>query len=159
MSNTLYESICLGPDESLTPSQALLESARAAEHPTCLMCSPTNPLGVKLKFRVNPDGAVLATFACRDAFQSYPETLHGGVIAALLDAAMTNALFAIGIAAVTAELTVRFLAPVALNKSAVVRASVKKATSHDLYYLISELAQGPQVMAHASAKFIVKGSL
>jgi DNA-binding CsgD family transcriptional regulator len=76
----------------MTASQASLDSLRAAEHEECLMCGPANPLGLKLRFRVQPDDSVLALFPCPEALRSYPERLHGGVISALLDAAMTNAL-------------------------------------------------------------------
>lgn len=139
----------------LTARQAALEAVSAAEHPHCLMCGPVNAMGLKLRFRVQSDGSVLAMFPCREALQSYPETLHGGVISALLDAAMTNALFAIGIVGVTAELNVRFLAPVALNHGVVLRASIEKDL-HPLYLVRSELEQDRKVMARASAKFLVR---
>ena len=133
--------------------QATLESLCATEHSECLMCGPANPLGLKLRFRVQPDGSVLAMFPCQEAFRSYPETLHGGVISALLDAAMTNALFSRGVAAVTAELAVRFLAPVALNRGAVVRALVER-DAHPLFYVRAELEQDRTLMARATAKFL-----
>lgn len=143
----------------LSASQARLGSVSAFEHPQCLMCSAANPIGMKLKFRAQRDGSVLAMFPCREIFQGYPEALHGGVISALLDAAMTNVLFSMGVVAVTAELTVRFLVPVSLNHGAVVRASIEKATSHPLYYVRSRLEQDRTLMARASAKFLVKGYL
>jgi acyl-coenzyme A thioesterase PaaI-like protein len=136
-------------------SQSCLESLGATEHQECLMCGPANPLGLRLRFRVQPDGSVLATFPCREVFRSYPRMLHGGVISALLDAAMTNALFAIGVAGVTAELKVRFLAPVALNRSAVVRSSVRQG-AHSLFHVDAELEQDRRLMARAAAKFLVK---
>ncbi len=139
-----------------TSSQAVLDATRAAEHKQCLMCSPENALGLKLRFRVQSDGSVFTLFPCGEAFQSYGETLHGGVISALLDAAMTNVLFSIGIVGVTAELNVRFLAPVVINHSVVVRACIEE--DYDpLYYVRSELVQDKQLMARASAKFLVKG--
>ncbi len=94
--------------------------------------SPANPDGLKLTFRVQGDGSVVALFPCREVFQSYPETLRGGITSALLDAAMTNALFSIGVAAVTAELVVRFLAPVSLARGAVVIGAIEKTSSHPL---------------------------
>jgi acyl-coenzyme A thioesterase PaaI-like protein len=136
-------------------SQATLETLAHAEHAECLMCGRANPLGLKLRFRVQRAGSVLARFPCREVFRSYPETLHGGVISALLDAAMTNALFAKGIVGVTAELTVRFLAPVALNRGVVVRAAVERDVD-PLFYLRAELEQRRQVMARATAKFLAR---
>jgi len=158
MSETLSEARSPGAAVDVGTSQATLESLCAAEHAECLMCGPANTLGLKLRFRVQPDGSVLAMFACREAFRSYPETLHGGVISALLDAAMTNALFSVGVVGVTAELTVRFLAAVALNRGAVVRASIEK-DAHPLFYVRAELEQDRKLMARATAKFLVKGCM
>ena len=59
----------------------------------------------------------------------------------MLDAAMTNVLFSIGIVAVTAELTVRFVAPVSVNRIAVVRAAIERSSSHRLYYVRAEVEQ------------------
>ena len=136
-------------------SQSTLESLAAAEHSGCLLCGAANPLGLKLKFRVQPDGSVLAMFPCPESLRSYPATLHGGVISALLDSAMTNALFASGVVGVTAELTVRYLAPVALNQGALVRAWVER-DADPLFYVQGELEQGQRIMARASAKFLVR---
>jgi acyl-coenzyme A thioesterase PaaI-like protein len=77
----------------------------------------------------------------------------------LLDAAMTNALFSMGVVAVTAEITVRFLAPVSVGRVAVVRASIDRAASHRLYYVRSEFEQDRRIMARASAKFVAKGGV
>ncbi len=140
---------------AIRASQSTLESLSAAEHSGCVLCGGANPLGLKLKFRVQPDGSVLAMFSCPAILRSYPATLHGGVISALLDSAMTNALFASGLAAVTAELTVRYIAPVALNQGAVVRAWVER-DADPLFYVKGELEQGQKIMARASAKFFVR---
>jgi len=141
-----------------TSSQATLDYIRAGEHPGCLLCGAANPFGLKLRFRVQSDGSVLAMVPCREIFQGYPEMLHGGVISALLDAAMTNALFSMGVVAVTAELSVRFLAPVSLDRGAVARASIREASSLLLYNVGAEIEQDRKVMARASAKFLVKGT-
>ena len=139
-------------------SQATLEALAGEEHHRCLLCGAANDLGLGLRFSVQPDGSVLARFACSDTFQSYPETLHGGVISALLDAAMTNALFAVGIVGLTAELSVRFLAPVVLNQDALVRAVIERDCD-PLYYLRAGLEQHGQLMARATAKFLDKSFL
>ena len=138
------------------PSQAVLEAVRAAEHPRCFVCNPENPDGLKVRFRVRADGSVVAFFPCRSVYQSYPETLHGGITSALLDAAMTNALFSIGIVAVTAELAVRFVAPVNLERGAAVVGAIEKTSSHPLYYVRAELQQDRRTLARASAKFLVR---
>ena len=140
------------------PSQATLERVRAIEHPRCFVCNPENADGLRLKFRVRPDGTVVAFFPCRSVYQSYPEVLHGGITSTLLDAAMTNVLFSIGVVAVTAELNVRFVAPVRLERGAVVVGAIEKTSSHPLYYVRAELRQDHEPLARASAKFLVRDS-
>jgi acyl-coenzyme A thioesterase PaaI-like protein len=142
--------------QSLQAGQGVLESLVGAQHSECLMCGPQNPLGLKLRFSVQPDGSVLAMFRCGEAFRGYRGMLHGGVTSSLLDAAMTNALFAVGVVGVTAELNVRFLAPVALNRGAIVRAAVER-DAHRVFYLRAELEQDERLMARATAKFLIKG--
>jgi len=141
----------------LASRQARLEALARAEHPLCLMCSPTNPLGMRLRFQVEPDGSVSARVPARPVLQGYPEALHGGVIASLLDAAMTHALFSLGVAAMTAELDVRFLAPVDPNREASVHGAVERSSVQLLFDMRAELVQAGQVTARASAKFLVKG--
>ena len=122
----------------------------------CLVCSQHNPSGLKLKFKVQPDGSVVSVFDCLPALQSYPDVLHGGVISAILDSAMVNALFAVGIVAVTATLEVRFIAPTATGRFAMVRAWTESAAAHPLYLQRAELIQDGKVMVEAKAKFLVR---
>lgn len=137
-------------------TQAQLEGLRTAVHSECVMCGVVDPFGMRLRFRVEGEGAVLAEFPCQRILQGYPETLHGGVISAVLDAAMTNALFSMGVVAVTAELTVRFIAPVYIERMAVVRASIDEAGLHPLYCARSEIHQQNRLVARATAKFMAK---
>ena len=91
------------------------ERLRQQSHPFCVVCGDTNRNSLGMDFRSAGDGTVQATFACERAFEGYPNVLHGGVICALLDGAMTNCLFAHGCAGVTGDLNVRFCHPVAAN--------------------------------------------
>jgi len=134
--------------------QEVLVAVRVREHPHCLLCGAGDPLGLKLAFAVQADGSVLAEFGCPSCLAGYPGMVHGGVVAALLDAAMTNALFARGLVGVTAELTLRFLTPLRLDRPAQVRASLDAAPAHSLYCLEAELAQDGQRVARATAKFL-----
>ena len=99
-----------------------------------------------------PDGSVQADFPCADVLKGYLHTLHGGVIASLLDGAMTNCLFAHGCLAVTAELAVQFLKPVATDRKATVQAWLEDSMLC-LHRLAAELRQDGEVMARATGKF------
>ena len=81
---------------------------------------------------------------------------HGGVISALLDSAMANALFAIGIVAVTATLELRYRAPTVTGRFAMVRAWIESDNAYPLYLQRAELIQDGKVMVEAKAKFLVR---
>ncbi len=120
-------------------------------HPGCWVCG-SGLGGLELDFRVTDDGAVEATFDCSDGLQSYPDRLHGGILCALIDGAMTNCLLAHGVAGVTAQLKVRFRRPASLGKPVRVRAQFLEE-SPPLFRLQAEVVQEVSVVATAEATF------
>jgi acyl-coenzyme A thioesterase PaaI-like protein len=130
-----------------------LAALRRQSHPECFVCGPANGHGLGLDFRVAPGGAVEASFPCQPVFAGYPGMLHGGIICTLLDGAMTNCLFAHGLVAVTVDMTIRFRHPVAVSLPAMVRAWFESEGSL-VHRLASELVQGGQVVATATARFL-----
>jgi len=75
-------------------AQTGMQRMRAKAHSNCVVCSPANGRSLCLKFTASDDGGVEACFHCDRAFEGYAGILHGGVIASLLDGAMTNCMFA-----------------------------------------------------------------
>jgi len=122
-------------------------------HIRCLLCGQENPWSLNLSFNPGPDGGVSAEFQPHSGLQGYPNILHGGVIAALLDAAMTHCLFHHNIQAVTGDLHVRFVQPVPCGSVVSMRALIV-SVSTPLYHLKAELIHEGQIMAWAEAKFI-----
>jgi len=122
-------------------------------HPFCFVCSGSNPMGLALRYAPQTDGAVVASFIGHAALEGYPGRLHGGVIASVLDGAMTHCLFELGIRAVTAELNVRYLGAVGAGESLTVRARLK-SSRHGLHHLAAELVVAGVVKARATAKFM-----
>lgn len=129
------------------------EGTRARVHPDCVVCSPDNPHGLQLVFAPAPDGGVQAEFACADRYVGYPGYVQGGIVAALLDGAMTNTLFARGQAALTAEMTVRYLEPLLIGRPALVQARLERAGTR-LQVLTAEVVQEGRTKASARGKFI-----
>jgi len=85
--------------------------------------------------------------------QGYPDKLHGGIVAGLLDSAMCQCLHLHGHAAVTAELAVRFRHPVLLGKQTHVHAWLTQEDPH-LFRLQGELLQDGIIKAAARAAFM-----
>ena len=122
-------------------------------HKNCVVCGTSNDRGLHLQFLSLEDGSVQASFDCGKAFEGYAGSLHGGVISALLDGAMTHCIFAHGHAGVTAELKVRYRHPVVVDHIAIVRGRICRC-SPPLYLMEAELLQDGQVKATATAKFM-----
>jgi acyl-coenzyme A thioesterase PaaI-like protein len=121
-------------------------------HPFCFACSASNPMGLALRYRGSQDGSVSASFIGNCALEGYPGVLHGGIVATLLDGAMTNCLFARGIRALTADLRVRYRLPVLAAEELKVRAWLE-SSRHGLLELRAEITQGRKVKAQAHGKF------
>jgi uncharacterized protein (TIGR00369 family) len=134
-------------------------------HAHCMVCgsSENNPDSLELVFSQHPDGSVSAPFVVSPKHQGYTGLLHGGMTSTLLDAAMTHCLFMQGIKALTAELTVRFLAPIRLGQTLTVCAKLL-GQRRGIYQLEAWLMSGLHLagqqmaaeprLARASAKFI-----
>ncbi len=136
-----------------SPSMALLKAARRDMHPDCVVCGRPRPAGLGLEFQVQPDGGVVAGFDWHEQFGGYAGMLHGGVISAIADGAMTNCLFAHGVAAVTAELNVRFRHPIALGTPLTVTARITRKSA-PLFLVEADLTQAGQLKVKATGKFM-----
>jgi len=135
------------------PSTSQVAGRCADAHPRCVVCSPTNVNGLRLECTAMPDGSVQGDFPGGVAYEGYVGRLHGGVIAALLDGAMTQCLFAYGCQGFTAQLTVRYRHPVATGEAMTVHAWLTDSHA-PLHYLRAELRQNGQVRVTALGKFI-----
>jgi acyl-coenzyme A thioesterase PaaI-like protein len=139
----------------MTSTAAHLQSTttRDCAHPTCFVCAPAPTGGLRLQFTRDPDGSVHGIFGCDNTYQGYPGLVHGGIVASVLDGAMTNCLFEQGEIALTADLHVRFRFPVHVGQPAMVRAWVTRSCA-PLFVVTAELAQGGEVKATAVGKFM-----
>lgn len=122
-------------------------------HSYCVACGSANPVGLRLKFVRHADGSVRAVAFCLKEISGYDGLLHGGVAALMLDSAMTNCLFSTGITALTAELNIKYKAPVKIGLAVDLKAWIEKDCS-PLYMLKSELCQDGKVKVLAEAKFM-----
>ena len=80
---------------------------RRANH--CFVCGPDNPLGLRVKFRLD-EGVCRAEFTPGDDHRGYDTLTHGGILFSLLDDVMANWLWLQGEQAFTARADVRYRA-------------------------------------------------
>jgi uncharacterized protein (TIGR00369 family) len=122
-------------------------------HHNCFVCGQGQPSGLNLHCEIDADGGATARWEPSSAFQSYPDRLHGGILAALVDGAMVHALHAKGLAGVTVELNIRYLRSARLTLPLEIAARVE-AVRRGLFRGTATIDQGCHRIVRASAKFM-----
>ncbi|MAT83060.1 MAG: thioesterase [Gammaproteobacteria bacterium] len=75
----------------------------------CFVCGPDNPIGLKVRFRLE-DGVCRGEFTPLTEHRGYDRVTHGGLLFSLLDDVMANWLWLQGEQAFTARADVRYRA-------------------------------------------------
>lgn len=92
---------------------------RAAQHVSrmCHVCGTENATGLHARFFELTSGELAGVFTPRPEHQGYPDRLHGGIAATILDETIGRAISIgdPGAWGVTVELTVRYRRPVPLD--------------------------------------------
>ena len=93
----------------------------------CFGCGKDNPIGLKLRF--DWDGKTAKTeFTPSELYQGWMGIMHGGVIACLLDEAMSYATVFEKIDTVTAKMQVRIKRPIKIGEPLSITGSITKKT-------------------------------
>lgn len=121
----------------------------------CFVCGLRNPHGLKLDL-MSDSRIVECRFQFRIEHCGFHGTVHGGLVATVLDEAMA---WVTGINgrrfAYCAELTTRFLAPAGPGVDLIARAEVVENKRGRLYFTKSELrADGGLLLAEATGKYL-----
>ncbi len=122
----------------------------------CFACGQKNPIGLKLKF--GWDGKVArAEFTPNKFHQGWAGVVHGGIIACLLDEAMSYAALFSGANSLTAKMQTRFRRPIQLDEPLTITASLTKKT-RKLVEAKAEMAlKDGTVVADGTATMFVLG--
>ncbi|MDI7260991.1 MAG: PaaI family thioesterase, partial [Thermodesulfobacteriota bacterium] len=81
-------------------------------HRNCFACGSNDGMGLGLKFYKHEDGTVFGNFFADPKFEGYSGIIHGGIVATLLDSAMTHCLLMKDIPALTGRLSVKYSTPI-----------------------------------------------
>jgi uncharacterized protein (TIGR00369 family) len=98
-------------DQPASAAENLTPLAHAAQN-RCFGCGQANPIGLHLEFLLAEDHSVVCLATVPNTFEGPPGYLHGGIIATLLDEAMSKAVRARGYTAMTRHMEVDYLRPV-----------------------------------------------
>lgn len=120
--------------------------------PNCFGCGPENAAGIAMRMRVEAD-RVVGTATLDYRHEGAPGVAHGGVVAAALDDLFGGVLVLLEQAAVTANLSVDYRAPVLLESplELVGWCSARNGRKLDLQ---GEMRQGGTLVAQATALFL-----
>ena len=119
----------------------------------CFVCGKQNPAGLGLSFSSVGD-KVVAEFILLKKFQGYKGIVHGGIVTAILDEAMIQSASTKDMHAVTAELTVRFRAPLMAGEKVSVEARVLKVRKNLIEASAVIKKTDSSVVAEGTAKLI-----
>jgi acyl-coenzyme A thioesterase PaaI-like protein len=122
----------------------------------CFVCGKNNHSGLKTKFYELENQQLVGIFKGLDVHQSYPERMHGGIIAALLDETIARAIQIEEphIWGITIDLIVKYLKPVPLESklSVVARITLNRSRLFEGEgYLMDE---NMVILATAQAKYL-----
>ncbi len=98
----------------------------------CLVCGLQNRFGLKTAFYELENEELLGIFTPQDEHQSYPERLHGGISAAILDESIERAImmrYEEDMWGVTMQFSARYKKPVPLNEKLRVVGRITKESS------------------------------
>jgi uncharacterized protein (TIGR00369 family) len=122
----------------------------------CFGCGIANPMGLKLRFYESNE-FLHAQWQPSDNYEGYPNVLHGGIIAALLDEIGAWCVSVkIGTAGVTSEIKTRYIAPVYINKGEISLKARVESQSEKAATIICLLYNGQsKLCAEAMAEYFL----
>jgi uncharacterized protein (TIGR00369 family) len=120
----------------------------------CFGCGLENRTGLRLEFFIDADNNVVCHLRLASRFAGPPGHAHGGIIATLLDEAMSKSNRARGILAMTRHLAVDYLRPVPLGVPLTLTAR-HTGTTGRRHHIEAELADAAgNILATAKAVFV-----
>ena len=122
----------------------------------CIVCGPTNPHGLRLTSRVDPDAGIVHTpFTPGPHHIGFDGLVHGGVLSTVADEAMVwAAIWASRRACVAGELSVRFRRPTVPGAVLAVVASVTRTKGRLVETAATITTVAGTAVATATAKYL-----
>jgi acyl-coenzyme A thioesterase PaaI-like protein len=121
-------------------------------HQNCFACASNDGTSMGLKFYKNGDGAVFGNFFADPKYEGYSGIIHGGIVATLLDSAMTHCLLMKGIPALTGRLSIKYSIPIRTGTVVKVEAKIVDQL-HEMFILQGKALVGGKRVASAEAKY------
>lgn len=140
------------PGQAGQPSNLTPLAHGALNH--CFGCGLDNPSGLRLRFFTDADQNIVCRLRLAERFAGPPGHAHGGIIATLLDEAMSKVNRARGILAMTRAMDVQYLRPVPLRQPLVLTARHVSATGRRHHTEAALTDASGHTLATATAVFV-----
>ncbi len=147
--------------DSHTPDTASEAEARTIDERAnhCFGCGPENPQGLKLSFIIASDDPTAitasATVTLTRLHEGPPGHIHGGIIATLLDEAMSKLNRPLGVLAMTRNLSVDYLRPSPLEIPLRLVARHVSRNGRKIFHEADLTDPSGTVLAHGEGFFLV----
>lgn len=121
----------------------------------CFGCGKLNPHGLVLRFRRRAGGGIWADFTPQRVHEGYLGMTHGGILATVVDEAMSWAITDGGEIGVTAKMSLTFRRPARVGEALRVVGQVSGARSRAIDAQASIIViESGELVAEAEARFI-----
>ena len=121
---------------------------------SCFGCGEANLTGLRLEFLLAADGSVVSLPSISESFEGHPGFLHGGIIATLLDEAMSKAVRARGLTSMTRQMEIDYLRPVPSRAPLRIEGRVVRSEDHKHWTEARILNAHDALLAQAKGLFI-----
>jgi uncharacterized protein (TIGR00369 family) len=121
----------------------------------CFGCGPQNDTGLKLKFVLDePRQRFVGRFRLQGRFVGPPAHAHGGIIATILDEAMSKLNKLHNVVCLTATMEVAYLKPVPLSKPLIAEGWEQRVRGREHYRCAEIRNPEGEVLATSKGRFI-----
>ena len=122
----------------------------------CFGCGPKNPEGLHLAFDIDLDARTAGTTVTLDErYQGAPGYVHGGIIATLLDEAMSKLNRPLGVLAMTRQMDVSYLRPVPVGVKLLLQSRFVRREGRKLFHEAELLSARGETLARCLGLWIV----
>jgi uncharacterized protein (TIGR00369 family) len=117
----------------------------------CFACGMENPDGLRIEWKIE-GMTTCAEFIADQKYQGWKGIVHGGIIATLLDEAMTRLAWIVCGGALTAEMVVRYVAPAPIGEKLLIRGEIIKESRKLIEAKAIVTDVSGRIIAHSTGK-------
>jgi uncharacterized protein (TIGR00369 family) len=137
-----------------TPTNENLKPLAHGAQNRCFGCGQANPTGLHLEFQLAEDERVVSLANIADSFEGPPGYVHGGIIATLLDEAMSKAVRSHGLVAMTRHMEVDYQRPVKSASPIRLEGLLTRSEGRKHWVEAKILDEGGKVLATGKGLFV-----